>query len=121
VGESFTVLESLHRQSASHRPAIESASRCGCFYCQHTFAPVEILDWVDSGSTALCPRCGVDSVVPESAQFQLTPELLKDMRAYWFERSVSVPNRPKVWQTFVLKLQPLKRRLSWLFSRNRAA
>ena len=119
--ESFTVLESLHRQSAGHRQVIEAASRCGCFYCRQTFAPADILDWVDSGSTALCPRCGIDSVVPESSEFQLTQNLLNDMHAYWFGRSVLVPSRPKIWQALVLKMQPLRRRLSWLFSRNSAA
>jgi hypothetical protein len=121
MGESFTVLEALHRQSASHRQAVKAAGRCGCFYCQQTFTPAEILDWVDSESTTLCPRCGIDSVVPESSKFQLTPDLLNEMHSYWFERSVFVPNRPKIWQTLILKIQPLRRRLSWLFSRNRAA
>ena len=82
-------LDFIHKHSIRHRPSIERSERCGCFYCEAIFSPTEILDWVDDsaeypqGGTALCPRCGIDSVVP-SATVQFTPELLREMRAYYF-------------------------------------
>jgi len=54
-----------------HRDAISKAERCGCFYCCAELSPIEITDWVDpasddvqAGTPALCPRCGIVSVVP---------------------------------------------------------
>ena len=42
------------------------------------------LEWVDFDLTALCPYCGIDAVIGESAGYPLTEELLKKMRDYWF-------------------------------------
>jgi hypothetical protein len=45
-----------------------------------------IEEWIDEGTTALCPRCGVDSVLPDNVpRAPLTVELLQEMHAYWFE------------------------------------
>lgn len=43
------------------------AEACGCFRCLATFAPEVVDEWVeerDGRQTALCPCCGVDSVLP---------------------------------------------------------
>ena len=86
--------EHLHRFCTANRDALAQVSRAGCFYCCQTFSPTEIVDWVDGrqietgstadGITALCPRCGIDSVLPEIRGVALTVELLQEMRAHWF-------------------------------------
>lgn len=86
--------ESLHRCSSRHRELLAAASRAGCFYCGAVFAPSEITDWVDGrqaepgsldhGVTALCPRCGIDSVLPDIGTIAITPHLLAEMREFWF-------------------------------------
>jgi hypothetical protein len=48
------------------------------------FLPAEITDWIDEGQTALCPRCGIDSVIGDRAGFELSPEFLSEMNRYWF-------------------------------------
>jgi hypothetical protein len=113
---SFSTLELLHRLCANHRQAVLASTTCGCFYCQKTFASSEVEDWVDDEEgTALCPRCGIDSVIPESETYKLTPDLLRDMNEYWFQRSISLPRGPSALQSFILKIQPLRRRITWLF------
>ena len=87
-------LDSIHRFSAHHRPLVETAARCGCFYCEAVFTPEEIKDWVDwpggeedssPGQTALCPRCGIDAVLPDCPpSIVLSSDLLADMRHHWF-------------------------------------
>jgi len=61
---------------------------CGCFYCCAVFPPGGIDEWVDEqdgeGQTALCPRCGIDSVIGDRAGFPITPEFLGRMNEYWF-------------------------------------
>lgn len=51
-------------RSFKARPKIELSQFVGCFYCCKTYAPSEIIEWVDSQKTAICPKCGIDSVVP---------------------------------------------------------
>jgi hypothetical protein len=115
MGSSFSTLEFLHRLSANHREAVIASAKCGCFYCERTFEPSAILDWVDNGTCALCPHCGIDSVIPETPACKLTPEVLHDMNAYWFKRSVFVLTGRPLLQKLILKAEPLKRRISWLF------
>ena len=53
----------------------------GCFYCLAIFPASEITKWIDMTETAICPRCGVDSVLPGGRG---TPEVLREMHEYWF-------------------------------------
>jgi hypothetical protein len=74
-----------HKHSIRHRPEIERSELCGCFYCVHTFPPSAILDWVDEDDvTALCPHCGIDSVIGSASGFPITKEFLTRMNEYWF-------------------------------------
>ncbi|HSN91179.1 MAG TPA: hypothetical protein VLS93_08110 [Anaeromyxobacteraceae bacterium] len=82
-------LETAHRRSSNHRAEVLSSESCGCFYCCSVFHPTEIEDWVDedragAGQTALCPRCGIDSVIGSNAGIPLTQEFLSRTKAYWF-------------------------------------
>ena len=86
--------ESLHRLCTANRETLARASRAGCFYCCKIFAPSDVVDWVDGpqvetgslddGVTALCPHCGIDSVIPEVAGVAFSTELMQEMRAHWF-------------------------------------
>lgn len=75
-------LRELHRLSSGHRERILGSKLVGCFCCTDTYKPAEIREWIDEGLTALCPKCGIDAVLPESVG--LTEELLREMSAYWF-------------------------------------
>lgn len=84
---------SIHKYSDHHRDLLARSDKAGCFYCKAIFAPSEIKHWIDapqdsgdldSGVTALCPRCGIDAVLPSAAPISLTPELLAEMRRFWF-------------------------------------
>ena len=82
-------LRTAHKHSIRHRAEIEASAVCGCFYCKKTFAPSEIEDWTDtrnpvSEQTALCPRCGIDSVIGDKSGFAITPEFLAEMHKAWF-------------------------------------
>lgn len=81
-------LESAHRRSSGHRDEILASELCGCLYCRQTFPPSEIEHWIDEvadvATTALCPRCGVDSVIGSRSGIALTPEFLREMHDYWF-------------------------------------
>lgn len=57
---------------------------CACFYCGQSFRPDEIAEWIDNDQTAICPKCGIDSVIGSAAGFPLTKEFLDEMNKYWF-------------------------------------
>lgn len=68
-----------------HRQSGIRASRCGCFYCLQIFNGHEIVEWVDDGLTALCPFCGIDSVISEYERYTITPEELARRRIIAFD------------------------------------
>jgi hypothetical protein len=48
------------------------------------------MDWVDQdaatglGQTALCPRCGIDAVLPSSDSLSIDIDLLIEMERHYF-------------------------------------
>ena len=77
-----------HKHSSNHRDEVERSDRCGCFYCSSTYAPSAIIEWVDEidgrGTTALCPRCGIDSVIGSADSYPLDRDFLSKMNKHWF-------------------------------------
>jgi hypothetical protein len=78
-------LREAHDHCRGHKEEIGQSSLCGCFYCKKTFKPDTILIWIDKrGETALCPLCGIDSVIGSASGYDLTPQFLKEMSDHWF-------------------------------------
>jgi len=74
-----------HRFSFNHKKQLRKDKTCGCFYCLTIFNPKEIKSWIkDPSGTALCPYCGIDSVIGESSGYPMTENFLKKMKEYWF-------------------------------------
>ena len=65
----------------NHKERVLASIKAGCFYCLAMYPPAEIVEWTGD-DCALCPYCGIDSVLPESEH--LSPEFLSEMRKYWF-------------------------------------
>lgn len=78
-----------HEYSSNHRSSIMEDKLCGCFYCLKIFLPPEISEWAKDArdKTAICPYCGIDSVIGESSGFPITVNFLKKMHDYWFSIS----------------------------------
>jgi hypothetical protein len=74
-----------HAHTVDHRAELESSNLAGCFYCLEVFNPNEIDDWVDDGKCALCPKCGIDSVIGNASGFPITDkQFLQEMNRFWF-------------------------------------
>lgn len=75
-----------HQWSSMHRENLAQSAVCGCFYCLSTFSPLSIKDWIDGqlGETAICPKCGIDSVIGSASGYPITMEFLQKMHEYWF-------------------------------------
>jgi hypothetical protein len=50
-----------------------------------TFAATDIIAWVDDDTTALCPLCGIDAVLPGITD----AETLRSLHHHRFEATVS--------------------------------
>jgi len=78
------VMADAHKHASKHRVEVEQSGRCGCFFCFKTFPPSLITAWVDSNQTALCPSCGVDSVIGSDSAHRLDDAFLRKMHQQYF-------------------------------------
>ena len=73
-----------HQFCSNHKEELVNDEICGCFSCLEIFSPKEIEMWLnDSKGTAICPYCGIDSVIGESSGYSITKEFLKEMQEHW--------------------------------------
>ncbi len=74
-----------HAHSSRHKAEVQSGNMCGCFHCLKTFQSTDIRKWIDKGLTALCPHCGIDSVLGSKSGYPVTdPMFLRRMCDKWF-------------------------------------
>lgn len=79
-------LHDIHTNSIYNKEDLQNVNKCGCFYCLKIYDPKEIKEWLSENNgkeTALCPYCYIDSVIPESDEYELSEQLLKEMYDYW--------------------------------------
>ena len=70
-------LTAAHEAARFNRDVLEKNSKA------------EIEEWCpeqdeDEEVTAICPYCGIDAILPESADYPLTDEFLGAMQERWF-------------------------------------
>lgn len=81
-------LLAAHKTSLGNEALLAQSEEAGCFYCLWIGPAPDIVRWVreaDGARTALCPRCGIDSVIGDAAGQSMTPNFLQAMQARWFE------------------------------------
>ena len=80
-------LRRAHKKSSCHKTEIMRSKICGCYYCCTTFAPEEISEWIleneNGDETAICPKCGIDSVLDSSLPIE-NKNFLNKMNKFWF-------------------------------------
>ena len=77
-------LDDLHKKSSYHKDELFIINWCGCFYCRNMYRPSDIKEWTDGSETAICPRCGIDSVLPMEEDCNDNKSILDRMYEYWF-------------------------------------
>lgn len=48
----------------NNRAELASARIAGCFSCLAVFEPADVVVWTHGGTTAVCPLCSADTVLP---------------------------------------------------------
>lgn len=88
------LMREAHGRSQHIRHQLTSETALSCFYCLGLYPARDITRWIDPAycrgqaagatdrkrQTAVCPRCGVDAVLPSCDRRDLTDELLAAMR-----------------------------------------
>lgn len=81
-----SLLEMYSTLALNNRSSVNISKMCGCYHCLKLFKSKKVVEYTRSG-TAMCPHCGVDSVLSD-AQVTLTKDLLRAMSVHWFEREL---------------------------------
>ena len=81
--EEETKLNKLHSYCSHNKELIITSKTCYCFYCKEKFDSTEVVEYIDNGQTALCPKCGVDTVLPDSIK-EVNDKVIDEMNKYWF-------------------------------------
>jgi len=80
-------LAEAHRYCRNHGTKIMQEV-CGCFHCGSIFFGSYIKEWIRDETTALCPYCKIDSVLPESSGLPVNDkEFLGAMFDQWFAKT----------------------------------
>lgn len=82
--EKHMQLERLHAYSSNNRSLVAVSDKCYCFYCKQSMYRGEIEDYADNGQTAICPKCGIDAVIPDSIEEDVDESIIEEMHEYWF-------------------------------------
>ena len=79
-------LQIAHDHAFANRAELERSAECRCFYCLETFRASDITEWVADapGQTAMCPRCGIDSVIGSASGLPMSDAFFEEMRRHWF-------------------------------------
>ena len=81
-------LTEAYLHASDHRREMEAGRLAGCFHCLEIFPAGQVVDWLDGGRTAVCPRCGKDSVLSDRFGAPLKRPFLARMQARWFPETV---------------------------------
>lgn len=77
-------VEKAHALSVRNRAALSRSDVCGCFYCLAILTPDAITEWTAFDDSALCPKCGIDSVLAQDSGYPITAAFLACMHERWF-------------------------------------
>ncbi|MDR1027366.1 MAG: hypothetical protein LBL46_03040 [Rickettsiales bacterium] len=76
-----------HEHCLGNWQAVKQSKVCGCFYCGKLLSADAITDFITepSGSkTAICPECGIDSIIGDASGVELSKDFMNKMHLAWF-------------------------------------
>jgi len=69
--------------ATDNQEAVTESNMCGCFACGSIYPSVDVDEFV--GSTALCPVCGKQAVLPSSTELPVHDEkFLNEVKCAFF-------------------------------------
>lgn len=77
-------LEDAVNYSTYNKNQFKNNCLCGCYHCLEIFQSKEIRNWIDNQETALCPYCGIDSILTIDSGYDINEESLKELHNHWY-------------------------------------
>ena len=77
----------LHKLCFNNKELLIESKKCVCMYCGKRFDVSEIEEWIEdwNETTALCPSCGIDSVIPAVVEGRkITDDIVKELERFYF-------------------------------------
>ena len=80
------MMTSYMKYATLNKQAIDNSSQCACIYCYKLMKPSEITEYCSDKDpitnkfikeTAMCPYCGIDSIIPNSLVNYTKNDLVK--------------------------------------------
>ena len=74
----------FNKLSIRNKEELKNHKNCSCYFCLKVFKTTEVKEFteeLDGSETAICPFCGIDSLVPG----EVSKEILKSAQKFWFE------------------------------------
>lgn len=75
------------KKAFRNKEYLEISKCCGCYHCAKKFVFTEIVQYVDNEETAICPYCGMDSVIGTEMGFNITTSFLEQLSLEIFWKS----------------------------------
>jgi len=80
---SNSLLTETHKHCSNNRKVIAVSAQCGCFYCLEIYPAAEVKKYT-SVVDAICPKCGIDSVLADASGAEISVPFLSAMSDRWF-------------------------------------
>jgi hypothetical protein len=87
---SKTLLTEAHKHCSDNRKVIAVSVNCGCFYCLEIYLAAEVKKYTYPAD-AICPKCGIDSVLADASGLEISVPFLNAMSERWFADAEDEP------------------------------
>lgn len=75
----------------NHKNEIENSIKVGCYSCITIFDSDKIDEYCENDTTAICPYCYVDAILPDTIPVPLTIDILTQLNNTWFSHANDNP------------------------------
>lgn len=69
-----------------NKSIINLSNQVGCFHCEKIVDKTKIENYTDSGQTAICPLCNVDSLIGDACGFEINEQILSQANKFWYKK-----------------------------------
>lgn len=76
------------RHARGNDLSVKRSTHCACYCCEHQFDAKKVVEWTpedrDGKINAICPNCGVDSVIGDASGIAINEPLLTALNERYF-------------------------------------
>lgn len=81
------LFQSYAKHAEDNEIELLNSNECGCYFCRHIFPARLVNEWNDEDGhvSAVCPECGMTTVIGDASGVPLSKQLLKEMNLCFFD------------------------------------